>query len=391
MKVFTIAITQLRRLMRDRSNIFFIFILPMGLILILGAAFGGSYDPRVGVVQLGSGELAEDLAARIGETEGIVVNEGYDDRDTLVLAVERGQLEAGIIIPADYDSSLTAGEEVTVDFVARQDESAQALRNTVESAVTDQGALLRAAAFAEAKGAGDFDDTYATAEQVAEESERIEVATSRRGEPFPLDQLGRFQLGAYSQLLLFIFLTSMNGSATLIQSRQLGVSRRMFSTPTSAGTIVVGEATGRLAIAMFQGLLIMLGSSLAFGVEWGDTAGAVAIFVLFSLGAAGTGMLMGATFKNDQQAGAVGVGLGIGLAALGGAMVPLTIMRIFSPTLWQVAHITPHAWGIEAFEELILRDGTIADIWLPLLVLAGFAVVMFALGIWRFRVTLTRG
>ncbi len=142
---------------------------------------------------------------------------------------------------------------------------------------------------------------------------------------------------------------------------------------------------------MFQGLLIMLGSSIAFGVDWGDTVGAVAIFVLFSLGAAGTGMLMGATFKNDQQAGGVGVMLGIGLAALGGAMVPLTIMKIFSPVLWQVAHITPHAWGIEAFEELILRNGTIADILLPLAVLAGFAIVMFALGIWRFRVTLTQG
>ena len=168
MKILTIAITQLRRLMRDRSNIFFVFILPMMLILVLGAAFGGEFDPRVGVVLLGTGELAEDLATRIEETEGVVANTDYDDPDALVLAIERGQLEAGLIIPEDYDSSLAAGEQVTVEFVARQDESAQALRNTVESAITDQGALLRAAAFAEQKGVGDFDRG---------------VRTGRRGSP----------------------------------------------------------------------------------------------------------------------------------------------------------------------------------------------------------------
>ncbi len=84
--------------------------------------------------------------------------------------------------------------------------------------------------------------------------------------------------------------------------------------------------------------------------------------LIFSLGAAGTGMLMGSVFKNDQQAGGMGVMLGIGLAALGGCMVPLFVFEMFSPTLYQVAHITPHAWGVKAFEEIILYDGGIADI-----------------------------
>ena len=72
-------------------------------------------------------------------------------------------------------------------------------------------------------------------------------------------------------------------------------------------------------------------------------------------------------------------------------MVPLSIMELFSPTLYEIAHITPHAWGIEAFEELILYGGTINDIWLQLGVLAAFAAVMMGLGTWRLHVALTRG
>jgi len=42
MKALAIAATDLRRLLRWRANIFFVFVLPMLIILLLGAAFGGA-------------------------------------------------------------------------------------------------------------------------------------------------------------------------------------------------------------------------------------------------------------------------------------------------------------------------------------------------------------
>ena len=95
---------------------------------------------------------------------------------------------------------------------------------------------------------------------------------------------------------------------------------------------------------------------------------------------------MGAVLRNDQQAGGVGVMLGLGLAALGGCMLPL---ELFSPTLQKVAHFTPHAWGLDAFAELVRNNGTIVDILPELGVLLGFAVVLLSLATWRLRATLT--
>lgn len=389
MKVLEIAMTSVRRLLRDRSNIFFVFILPMLLILILGSVFGGSSKSRIGIVAVDAGALGRDLQTRIAAADGVVVR-SVSGRDAAIVAVERGQLEAAVILPTGYDAALREGKTVTVEFVARPDPSTQVLRNTVDSAVTGQGALLRAASFAVAQGVSDFSAALTKAEAIAKNVQGIKIEQQTVGEPFVFNQLGKFQLGAYTQLLLFVFLTSMTGSTALIQSRQLGVSRRMLSTPTPVRTILIGEALGRFGVAMVQGLFIILGTSIFFGVDWGDPLGATATFLLFALGASGVGMLMGATFKNDQQAGGIGVMLGIGLGALGGCMIPLAIMKIFSPTLWRVAHLTPHAWGIEAFDELILRHGTIADIPLELGVLAAFAIVAFTLGAWRLRISLTR-
>lgn len=390
MKALVIGANSVRRLLRERSNIFFVFILPMLLILVLGAAFGGSTEPRVGVVDGGSGPLGQDLSHAIAEVDGLEVST-YEDRDSLILAVERGKLAAGVVIPAGYDSTVRAGGEATVEFVARPERSARALRNTVDSVVARQGILLQAAAFAASQRGVEMEETWGDVMRIAREAPVFAVRQESAGEPFALDRLGQFDLGAYSQLILFIFLTSMTGSAALIQSRQLGVSRRMLSTPTTVRTILAGEALGRFAVALVQGTFIMVGSSLVFGVEWGNILGAGVIMIVFSFGAAATGMLMGAVFNNDQQAGGLGVVLGLGLAALGGSMMPLSIIEVFSPTMWRVAHITPHAWGIEAFEELILHNGTLWDILPQLAVLLVFAGVVFSLATWRLRVALTRG
>ncbi|HSO50522.1 MAG TPA: ABC transporter permease, partial [Acidimicrobiia bacterium] len=159
------------------------------------------------------------------------------------------------------------------------------------------------------------------------------------------------------------------------------------STPTSTGVIVSGEGAGRWAVAMVQGLYIVAATLLLFRVNWGDPLGAALILVTFAAVGAGAGVLMGAVFKNDQQAGGIGVVLSLGLAALGGCMFPI---ELFSPTMQQVAHLTPHAWALDGFAELVRREGTVVDILPELGVLTAYAVVLLLLASWRLRVVLTR-
>lgn len=68
MKTLWIAVTNLRRTFRMRTNIFFIFIFPMLLILVLGATFGGSSSPRLGVVSARSGPLGTALVHLLEHT-----------------------------------------------------------------------------------------------------------------------------------------------------------------------------------------------------------------------------------------------------------------------------------------------------------------------------------
>jgi ABC-2 type transport system permease protein len=128
-------------------------------------------------------------------------------------------------------------------------------------------------------------------------------------------------------------------------------------------------------------LVIIFGSALLFGVKWGQPIGVVAIVTLFVLVSSGAGIFLGTLFRNEQQVLGVSLLTGLGLAALGGCMVPL---EVFSPTMKRVAHLTPHAWANEAFARLA-SGASITGIGTQLAVLGAFAAALLALATWRLR------
>ena len=98
---------------------------------------------------------------------------------------------------------------------------------------------------------------------------------------------------------------------------------------------------------------------MLFGVDWIDPLATGAIIVLFALVASGAAMLLATLVSNEHQLSAIGPALGMILALLGGAMVPI---EVFPPIMQTLSHATPHAWAIEAFHELLLNGGGVADI-----------------------------
>jgi ABC-2 type transport system permease protein len=389
-KVLAIGWVNIVRFMRERANLFFVFAFPLLLILLLGAMYGSGFDTKVGVLVEGTGgPLADRLVAAVEDLEETTVS-GFDTESSLVDAVQRGSVDGGLVVPSNYDAALAGGGFAEVTFIGRPvDQTAQLLQVSVSEALAAELAPIRAARFAEVETGNSFDGLLAQARVVVPQSERVSVTYREAGEPLfeGFDELGAFDLGASQQLVLFMFLTSLAGSAALIQTRRLGVARRMLSTPTSTFVLVGGEATGRFAVAIIQGVYIMVGTLLIFGVNWGDPLGAIAVLIMFALVGAGAAMLMGAVFHNDQQAGGLGVLLSLGLGALGGSMVPI---EIFPETIQTVAKFTPHAWAIDAFAELVRRDGSLVDILPQLAVLAAFAAVFLLLATWRLQRVLTR-
>lgn len=385
MKVLAIARNNLIRMFRDRSAIFFIFIFPLALILLIGLQFGGSFAPRVGVLAPSPGSVGAEIIENLEAAEGLDVVELADEA-ALVREVERGSLSAALTIPGDFDLRLEAGESSDIGLIARPAGIGAALQPVLAEVVQRSVLAANAAGFVAAQDLATYDEALETARSIESQMPATEVSVTTVGESLFPATLGRFDIGASSQLVLFMFVTALSGAAVLIQTRMLGLSRRMLATPTSVPTIIGGEAMGRFVVVAVQGLYIMAGALLIFGVDWGDPIGALAIVVVFSAVGAGAAMLLGTLFRNAEQAGGVGVIVGLGMAALGGAMLPI---QLFSPTLQRIAHLTPHAWALDGFAK-IRGDGGLLDIGTELSVLAIYALVLILIASWRLRRVITR-
>lgn len=376
MKIWIIATTELRRFLRDRSNIFFVFMFPLLLVLLFGLMFGGSFSTQVGVTGQGGDLRTEVLEAFVGA--GFVVSE-FDSTDEGEGQVERALIGALVVFDSETEVSIIAREGQGIDVAT-----------VLNSAVAKFSVVRRAELFIDAQlGAGGA-EAVAAVEHLVPPVAVVSASSAAGTSSGPFagydEPATQFDFGAPQQLVLFTFLTSLASSGALILTKKLGVARRMISTPTSVASVLLGETLGRYLIALVQASFIVVGTVLLFGVQWGDPLAVAALVAAFSLVGTGVGMLLGSALDNDQQASGIGIMFALGLAALGGAMVPI---EIFSDTMKTVAHFTPHAWALDGFREIQFRGGGLDDILLELGVLSAMAAVLLAIAIGAFRRKIT--
>jgi ABC-2 type transport system permease protein len=382
--VLTVAGVELRLFLRDRSNIFFVFVFPLLMVGMIGLQFGeGATTGRVAVS--GADSALQAGLVRELETEDVRVSRSEWDDALELLA--RGRLDVAVRVDDAAATAYDDGGAVRLEMVRGSATTAQVVEQHVRSAVdvlrvqrSEVTALERYGVAADRVDPALVEAARTASAPVLEVRNLDELSRQFEG-------LGQFDLGASGQLLLFVFLACLTGSATLIQARRLGVVARALAGPVSAWQFVAGETVGRWTIGLFQGGYIMLASSLLFGVDWGWLPLSLLVLLLFSLVAAGTAILLGTLLGTEGAATGAGVGLGLVLAALGGSMLPL---ELFPDSVRTFSRLTPHAWAYEAFADIQRRDGTFVDVLPQLGVLALMAALLIAVGAWALRRSLAR-
>ncbi len=373
MKVLAIALNSLRRLTRTRSNLFFVFALPMLLILVLGLTVG-SATPQIGVYVEGPGTPAvEALLDEMRDVEGVEVVV-FDGLSEATGDLEREDIEALVIVPDDYDESLESGGVAELSYRIIPGSGGFEVQGFVQSAVAAQSSTLRATRLVVAETGVSETEASALVADASEAQPAVEVrSVDSGGEPFVESDAVGFV--AAQELALFVFLMSMVLAGALLQSRRLGVTRRMMSTAATTGEIVAGEALGRYLVAVVQSAVIVAFTALLFGLDWGSWSATLAIVASFCLVATAAALLVGSLVRNESQSQAVGMSVGLALAALGGCMVPF---ELFPESLRTFAHITPHAWAIDAFSDVVQRGGGLGQIGPELGVLVAYGLVLLA-------------
>jgi ABC-2 type transport system permease protein len=162
-----------------------------------------------------------------------------------------------------------------------------------------------------------------------------------------------------------------------------GTIQRLRSINIKSIHLITGKITAYYIISMIQVAAMLCVGRYVVPLLGGDSihlgsshAGLVLIASCISINAISYGLFMSLLSKNVHVASGAGAVLIIILAAIGGIMVPKFVM----PEMMQnLASISPLAWGMEGFLDIILRNGSVSDILPECFLLTASAGVMLAL------------
>ena len=185
--------------------------------------------------------------------------------------------------------------------------------------------------------------------------------------------------------LFAIFFIVIPLSINIVKEKSQGTYVRLRTNPVSNAIVLAGKTFMFSIICMIQFYMMVLVAVYLFpqmGLPALNVQGnltLMSIVAFFSgLAAIGFGILIGTIAKTQEQSAPFGATATIVLAAVGGVWVPVFAM---SKTMQIIAQCSPMNWGLNAFYDVLLRNGSFIDIVPELSLLVAFFIITSILAI----------
>lgn len=385
-------------LQRDFGGLVILFVMPLVLIititLIQNATFKSLSDNKIPIllVDYDNGTISKTVKDNLNQNGSFsIVSQIDGNKLTEVSAKEavfKGKYQLAIIIPEKLSSDLQTkveqnvnkilsgfGVADTVNISKNQlaisqkevrlyfDPATQmTFKNSVKSAIDKMISQIETQSiyktFQDQLGESDtpiFDQkSFITFKEI--------VPTVNNKEILPNSV--QHNVPAWSLFAIFFIIVPL--SINIVKEKGQGTQIRLITNPVPYWILIAGKTATYLLICMIQFLLMVAVGIYIFpylDLPVLDVSGKMILMLivaLFSgLAAIGFGILLGTVAKTQEQSAPFGATSVVILAAIGGVWVPVFAM----PKVMQyVSHISPMNWGLNAFYDVLLRNGNFIDI-----------------------------
>ena len=413
MKILYIALKDMLRSARSMFALGMMLIAPLlvtGLIYFAfsGLASGDSNqlaDFRVVVVNRDQppanapalGEMMVDFLQDERMPDWLVVIKATNESDALE-QVNRQQAGAAVLLPADFSQALldpqgsaqlrlvhdpaaSLGPQVLSSLIGQFIDGVSGTRILINTIQQSGNNDPQAFATASSQYAAWFTETQNSIHHSADPVIRFRspgAANTTNTDPLE-GMFGKIMSG---MLIFFVFFTGANGAQSILSEEEEGTLARLFSTPILRGQVLAGKFLAIWLMILVQSAVLLVVSSLVFGIQWGEPGGLVLVVIGLSFSATGFGILLISLVKNTRQAGAL---IGGGLTAFGmlGGLFTTGIANL--PSAFETVNLfTPHGWALRGLK-ILLADGSTSEVLVPVLALAGMGLAFFLAGMMKFR------
>jgi ABC-2 type transport system permease protein len=420
-RLIAYGVKECRVIARDPASLAILFVMPVGFVIIMSLALQDYFQQRVGadrdarasrrfavvVLDGDGGAIADAICVQLAQGGMIAVTRraATDFARAAVAQRERvhnGAEQFALLVPAGisqrvakaFDEAVPAQllnvpEERKIDLDLLIDPAVRIDQRLLVSGALErvlQGIEIRAA-LTQTLGSAPAGDAFGGLlhlHVVAPGS-----AASGAAEEMSLPTSTQQNVSAYSLLAIFMLVVPL--SQTFIKERVQGALSRLRSIGVSGIVIVGGKVPPYLLINLLQMALCLAVGRFLLPLLGGEAlqlgrspAGVLVLSAATSLAAIGFALMVSMFARTAEQATAFGATSVLLLAALGGIMVPKTVMPVW---LQHFAAFSPLGWAQDGFLALFVRGASFADIVGCVLGLLAFAATCLALALWRFSRT----
>lgn len=388
-RILLLGVNEIRLTFRDRSNAFWMLVMPIVFIIFFGSVIGGG--------QRAASDVTITLTVVDQDVSWLsrALVESLSGEDFAVTEVDATELETvenpvrTLVIPQGLAAAVAAGEQARIFLAPEPDSNSQATivaELHIARALTRLvGSLIEMKAELGEDEALDLQaDRLAQVRALADRPPLVIVDSTYagRGRPVPAG-FGQAVPGMMTQFIIMMVMIA--GAVYLTEEKLSGVLKRLAVAPFTPRTLIAGKLTGLVMLALVQSTVLIIAGSIIghfklFGAEfyWGNSMAGLAIMVVcFAVAASGITLFYGAILSTPTQASAVAWLSGMVMAGLGGCWWPLEIVPGWLRT---AGHIFPTAWMMDGMHQLVSFGNGVEAILPFAAILLGYGLVFGLLG-----------
>jgi len=415
MKFLAVAAKELTLLRRDRAGLIVLFIMPAILVLAITLVqenvmkLTGQKQPTLLILDQDMGTFGSSLYQRLQSVNSKVSywKAGEKTVDDLRSVVVQGEFQVAMVIPTGVSTAIQ--HNVTRGIQNKEQLQATtpitlslfydpAIMPTLRNSVTAQLAMVvelvslqekvigleqKFAHILDGLGAGGGEDTFSQ-DFVEKFLQQPLVAVQDGGN----GSSGKQDMPSYNPVqqnvpawaLFGMFFTAIPLAGSVLQEKHSGIMVRLAASPVSPVSLYMGKVLAYIGICVCQFLLIcVIGVYLfpLFGLPAFTITGQVGsiglVIVCAGMAACGYGAFLGSVCATYEQASTIGATTIVSAAALGGIMVPVYAMP---DGMQKVSSWSPLNWGLNAFQELLVRGNGLEVLYPDLVRLILFFVLL---------------
>lgn len=374
---------------RDLHAMGVLFIMPAVFLLIMSLALSGFNENQAPAVSLQLVIPVPDqdtgfFSAALQSTlpEGHILSSDEDDLPTLRL-------------PADFTARvLDTGLTLDLVFPAATDRfSRQRVKTAIEMAL----AQTRLQAFL--SETGELEAQAPLSERLETVQQYTQVNINERDRLLGgqlASRAGAAQHSVPAWLIFGMFFIMLPMANSFLQEQRSGVLARLQSLGLKPRLLLISKLLPYAVINLLQCVSLMLLGFFALpllGLEpltpGGTLPAWMLLIVTLILATCTLGLAVAGIARTAEQALLISAGLNLILAAIGGIMVPRSVMP---ELMQQLSLVSPMSWALEAFTLLLAGQGGVRDIlpWCMGLLLFALAAGGLGLALFRRRLKVNR-